>query len=129
MGRFPRLRPACPHCDFPLADRRPDDFIGAYTFNLILAELACAVVLVAGTLVLWPDPPWEVIQWAAAAGVVLTPVLLYPVSSALWFAIELVANPEQALARAGRPGAEGAPDAAARDQSATKPRTRSQPRA
>jgi uncharacterized protein (DUF983 family) len=88
-----QAKPACPTCGF-LLDRGQDDFfVGAYTINLIVAELA--VVLSGGVVlfVSWPDVPWAVLTYALAAFVVILPVLTYPFSRQLWLAVDVIFQP------------------------------------
>jgi hypothetical protein len=47
-------------------------------------------------LATWPDPPWTLIITAAVAQTVLTPIVFYPFSKALWLAIDLMFRPAKA---------------------------------
>jgi uncharacterized protein (DUF983 family) len=86
-------RHACPHCGLRLDRGERDFFIGAYTINLIVAEL----VVVAGALVValatWPDVPWTALMWGLALLMVVVPILLYPLSRQLWLGFDLIFQP------------------------------------
>lgn len=71
--------------------------------SLGIAESVAALLW--GTLLwaTWSDPSWELMQWAAAVLVVVTPIALYPVTRLLFLAIDLTAQPS-------RPGDFGAGD-------------------
>lgn len=88
-----RQRAACPACSLRLDRGETDFFIGAYTINLIVAEL---LVFFGGMAVLirtWPDVPWTGLTWGLAALMVAAPVALYPYSRQLWLACDLIFRP------------------------------------
>jgi uncharacterized protein (DUF983 family) len=100
-------RPTCPDCYLRLDRGEPDFFIGAYTINLIVAEL---IVFFGGAAVLiatWPTGPWTALTYGLAGLMVLGPVVLYPFSRQLWLACDLIFRPAEATDFAG-------PEAAAR---------------
>ncbi|HEX6133026.1 MAG TPA: DUF983 domain-containing protein [Longimicrobiales bacterium] len=88
-------REACPSCGLRLDRGEPDFFVGAYTINLIAAEL---LVVVGGLLVLrlsWPAVPWDALMWGLAGLMVAVPVVLYPYSRQLWLATDLLFRPAE----------------------------------
>lgn len=96
---FRRWFTALPHCSSCglLYDRGQHDFfIGAYTVNLIIAELAVVAGLVCAILLTWPDVPWTAIKYSLAALAVLFPLVTYPFSKSIWLAIDLIYQPAQA---------------------------------
>lgn len=88
-------RDACPACGLRLDRGERDFFIGAYTINLIVAELIVFFGGLAALVVTWPDVPWTLLTWGLAAAVVIAPVLLYPFSKQLWLACDLVFRPAE----------------------------------
>ena len=84
---------ACPRCQLKLDRGEGDFFLGGFTLNFIGAELALAGFLLAAVLLTWPDVPWDALLWVGAPLLVLTPVLLYPVSRLLWLAVDLGMRP------------------------------------
>jgi uncharacterized protein (DUF983 family) len=88
-----RQRDVCPGCGLRLDRGETDFFIGAYTINLIVAELLVVVGGVAAVLVAWPDVPWNAIMYGLVALMIAAPVLLYPISRQLWLALDLFFQP------------------------------------
>lgn len=87
---------SCPDCRFRLDRGERDFFIGAYTVNLIVAEL---IVFFGGLAVLlgtWPDVPWRGLMWGLMAAMVVAPVVLYPYSRQVWLALDLIFRPAEA---------------------------------
>lgn len=88
------ILPACGRCGKRLQRGEQDYFLGAMLFNLIIAELLFAAVFVTTLVILWPDVPWDVIQYAAPLGMAVVPFALYPCSKLLWLAADLAFRPE-----------------------------------
>lgn len=95
LASWLRLAERCPHCAFRPDRGEPDHFLGGYVVNLGIAEAVAAILWVVLLTVTWPDPSWVLMQWAAAVLVVLTPVLLYPVTRLLFLAVDLIAQPHR----------------------------------
>jgi uncharacterized protein (DUF983 family) len=74
-------------------DERDEYWLGAYVLNFIVTEGGFAALLGLAVLATWPDPPWTLIVGAGVVQTVLTPILFYPFSKALWLAIDLVFRP------------------------------------
>lgn len=89
-------RSACPACRLLLDRGERDFFIGAYTINLIVAELLVVAGALAIALIRWPDVPWTGLTWGLAVLMVVAPVALYPVSRQLWLACDLIFQPAEA---------------------------------
>jgi uncharacterized protein (DUF983 family) len=87
-----RMCPNCPQCGLGL-EREPGYQVGSYMFNLITAQSVYAVVLGVLLLLTWPDPPWAVLTWAGVAGMLVFPVLFYPLSKTLFLALDLFVRP------------------------------------
>lgn len=90
-----RLAPTCPSCAIHPNRGEPDHFYGGYVINLVLAEGLAAALWFALLATLWPEPPWDVMQWAAAALMVLCPVALYPFTRLLFLAVDLTVQPRR----------------------------------
>jgi uncharacterized protein (DUF983 family) len=89
------LRSTCPRCGIRLDRGQEDFFIGAYTINLIVAELLVFFGGIAFLLATWPDVPWTAMTWGFAALVVIAPVVLYPYSRQFWLAFDLIFRPAE----------------------------------
>jgi uncharacterized protein (DUF983 family) len=90
-----RVKPHCEHCGLKFDRGEHDYFIGAYTINLIVAELIVVITFVIGMLITWPDVPWDTIMWALVPLAVLAPVITLPYARSLWLALDLVFRPAE----------------------------------
>ena len=88
-----QLHERCPGCD-RLFEREEGFFLGAYTLNLGATQVALFGTLGVGVLVTAPDIPVVPLGSLAAALSVLTAVVFYPWSKALWLAADVVMHPE-----------------------------------
>ncbi|HEX7121750.1 MAG TPA: DUF983 domain-containing protein [Gemmatimonadaceae bacterium] len=84
-----RFKPECPTCGLALDRGEHFHWLGAYTINLIVAELGAAALIVAFMLSTWPDVPWETVTWVGVALVVVLPILFYPYARTVWLALDL----------------------------------------
>lgn len=94
--RWLRICPACPACGISLARGERGYWLGAYFVNLMAAETLFAGLLGAALWWTWPTPPWDVIEWALAAAMVVCPFVLYPWSHTLFLAFDLLMRPPAA---------------------------------
>jgi uncharacterized protein (DUF983 family) len=88
-------RDACPGCGLKLDRGERDFFIGAYTINLIVAELLVFFGGLGYLLWSWPDVPWTGLMWGLALLMVAAPIVLYPFSRQAWLAFDLVFQPAE----------------------------------
>ena len=97
MESWFRIRGRCPACGLRFErDEEQEYWLGAYTLNFIVTEVVFGAALLVVLLVTWPNPPWSAILWGGAAQMILTPIVFYPFSRALWLAIDLVFRPPTA---------------------------------
>lgn len=88
------LRERCPACGLRMErGEREDYFLGGILFNLFLAELLFAVLFTGVVVALWPDVPWDGLEYGIAVAMVAAPIALYPVSKLLWLAFDLALRP------------------------------------
>lgn len=85
----------CTRCGFRYDRGEVDYYIGAYTLNLIFAELIVVAAMVVVIVIRWPDVPWETMPWALTVFAILGPLLMYPFSKSLWLAIDLLFRPAE----------------------------------
>ena len=108
FSRWFRLNDYCSECGFRFDRNEPDYFIGAYTINLIVAELLVVGAMLIVMFSTWPDVPWETMPWALSGLAILGPLVTYPFSKSLWLAIDLLfrpAEPKDFLSSSPTPGA------------------------
>jgi uncharacterized protein (DUF983 family) len=83
----------CPHCRLRLDRGEGDFFIGAYTINLIAAEVLVVLGGVAVGIATWPDVPWDALTLGLTILMVVAPVAFYPLSRQVWLALDLLFQP------------------------------------
>lgn len=88
-------RDICPGCGIRLDRGQSDFFIGAYTINLIVAEMLVFFGGLATLGLTWPDVPWDGLMYGLAALMVAAPIALYPLSRQLWLATDLIFRPSE----------------------------------
>ncbi len=92
MGWF-HIRERCPHCGLRLDRGESDYFIGAYTINLIVAEIIVVIAMLSVMLYTWPTVPWETMKWGIIAMTIAAPLVTYPFSKSVWLALDLMFRP------------------------------------
>ena len=90
-----KSREVCNECGFRFNRGEDDYFIGAYTLNLIVAELIVVAAMIAVMVALWPDVPWSKLTWALVLLAILSPIATYPYSKSVWLAIDLQFRPAE----------------------------------
>jgi uncharacterized protein (DUF983 family) len=88
------LEHKCPTCSLRLERGESSDYyLGGMMFNLILAELLFVVAFVLALVVMWPNVPWDGLEYTLVAAAIIAPIVLYPVSRVLWLAFDLMLRP------------------------------------
>jgi hypothetical protein len=62
-------------------------------FNIMVSETIFAVALGVVVALLWPRVPWDDIEYALLAAMVIVPIVFYPMSRLLWLALDLLLRP------------------------------------
>lgn len=83
----------CHGCGLRLDRGETDHWLGAYSVNLAVAELAAAGFMLAVLVLSWPDVPWAMLQWGGIALMVAAPFVFYPFSKTVWLAVDLIFRP------------------------------------
>lgn len=63
--------------------------------NLFATEGVFATVFVAGMVVFWPDVPWNGLLMVCLAAVLVTPVLIFPLTKMFYLAVDLSFRPPE----------------------------------
>ncbi len=82
------LRARCPSCGLRF-EREEGYWVGALIANIAVAEALFAVLFIGGILLTHPDVPWTGLGVAAAAAMVVVPIVFYPLSKMLWLWVDL----------------------------------------
>jgi uncharacterized protein (DUF983 family) len=95
-----KMRDRCPNCGYRF-DRGTSSgfFLGAYTLNLVVSEMALGVVLI--VLIIKAASghvgPWWPYILAASITQVTVPLIFYPFSKTIWAAFDLLVMPLDAV--------------------------------
>jgi uncharacterized protein (DUF983 family) len=82
----------CRSCGYRY-ERQPGFSLGATTMNIIVTFGLLAVVLIAGSVLTYPDLAVVPMFVVAIPITILTPILFYPFSYTLWAAADLAMRP------------------------------------
>lgn len=89
-----RLQLHCAKCGIRLDRGEADDsFLGGMFFNIVLAELLFAIVLLVVVIVMWPNVPWAGVEYTLIVAMIGAPILLYPMSRLMWLALDVLLRP------------------------------------
>jgi uncharacterized protein (DUF983 family) len=92
-----KLRDHCPRCGIRMERGESDDyFLGGVLFNVVLSEVVFVVLFLAGLFMMWPNVPWDGLEYVLAGAMIAAPILLYPVSRLMWLALDILMRPPDA---------------------------------
>ena len=89
-----KYRERCPTCQLRLERGEPGYVVGTYMFNLVASELIFAATMIVWVLRVWPDVPWERVQYTGVTLMILLPILFYPFAKALFLAAHFFVQPQ-----------------------------------
>ena len=67
--------------------------VGSYMFNIIASELIFAALFLGVVYLMWPSPPWTVLQIGGVILMLIAPFVFFPFSKTLFLAFDLVFRP------------------------------------
>jgi hypothetical protein len=82
----------CPTCTL-LFERVEGHWIGSLGLNTTVVFGAMLIVLLAGSLIGYPDPPYGALLIAEISIALLGPMLFFPSSRMMWTAMDLLMRP------------------------------------
>lgn len=92
-----KLQHRCARCGLRLERGEGDDyFLGGMFFNIVLAEVLFALVLLLAVIFMWPNVPWAGVEYSLIIAMIAAPIVLYPVSRLMWLALDLLLRPPDA---------------------------------
>ena len=94
MKSWLNVESACNACGVEF-QRENEDFVGAYTVNLIVAELLVVTACTTAIVMTWPDVPWDGIKWSLVLPVIAMPFVTYPFSRAIYLAVDMFYRPDR----------------------------------
>ena len=86
------MKSHCPRCGTKF-EREPGFFLGALFVNLALTEVPLFLWLAGATLATIPNPSTRLLIGGSVVVCATVPVVLYPLSKTLWFAIHVAMQP------------------------------------
>ena len=96
MKNWFKMQERCPTCGIRIEREGNDYLSGSVMFNLVLAELIFAFVLVVYLVIAWPNVNWDTLEIAAPLGMAAAPFVLFPFSKLVWLAADLALRPAHA---------------------------------
>lgn len=88
-----RLHPRCPTCGLHTARAEEDFYLGAMMFNLVLAEGAMALLMLALAVGTWPDVPWKLLYYSTIVLMTIAPFAFFPFARTIWLASDILIRP------------------------------------
>lgn len=88
------LHERCGACTRPFERQEEGYRVVAYFVNLVFSEFVLMAIIVTWIVAAWPDPDWARVQFVGAASMVIAPLLLYPLSRALFLATDFYFRPQ-----------------------------------
>jgi uncharacterized protein (DUF983 family) len=91
-----KFKHACPTCELAFERGESEDYwLGAYMFNLVVAELVSVGIAVVVIVAVWPDVPWNLVWALSVVLAIAMPILFFPFSRDLWLAFDLMFRPTE----------------------------------
>lgn len=87
-----RMEHRCPTCNLKF-ERIEGHWIGSLGLNTTVVFGAMLLVLLAGSLAFYPNPPYGALLVAEISIAVLGPMLFFPSSRMMWTAMDLLMRP------------------------------------
>jgi len=88
-----KMRDRCGNCGLAIERGERDYFIGSMMFNLGVSEMIFAITFVSIMVVMWPNVPWDTLEWAAPLGMLAAPFVLFPFSKLAWLGFDILLRP------------------------------------
>lgn len=87
-----RVKHHCDRCGL-IFEREEGYWVGAVIINTTVTFGAFIVVFSSLVVATWPDVPWPAVMGVTIAVNVVIPIAFYPISMAVWLALELSWHP------------------------------------
>ena len=88
-----KIREQCPTCNYVFGRGESGYQLGSMAIDLIVPLVIWFFSFFGILILMWPNPPWTLLQWGSAAFMILFPLLLYPVSHTLAIALDILVRP------------------------------------
>lgn len=86
------MNDVCARCGLRF-EREPGYWVGAVIINTVMIFVTFLLVFGGLVVITWPDVPWATVLVVTLVINAAVPVLFYPISKAMWLALELSWHP------------------------------------
>ena len=87
------VRERCSSCGLRYQRGDRNYFFGAVFFGVMLGELLFAASFATILISMWPNVPWDLIQWALPVGVLVAAPLFIPFSKLVFVSVDVMVRP------------------------------------
>jgi uncharacterized protein (DUF983 family) len=95
MSKRGSIHQRCAVCNFRYERSDENYWAGAMFFGYLFGAFTFAVVLLVTLIALWPNVPWDTLQWAIPVGMGLFLLVWIPISRVVWLAVDVLVRPVQ----------------------------------
>jgi uncharacterized protein (DUF983 family) len=88
-----KLRVRCGACGLRLERGEHDYFVGSLMINFIVTGTLLLVTIAVLLVWLYPDVPWNALQYGGPLAMIAAPFVIFPFSKLLWLAFDLMFRP------------------------------------
>jgi len=89
------IHPRCSACNLRYERSDENYFAGAMFFGYLFGAFTFAVTLLIVIVAMWPNVPWDPMQWAIPLGMGLFLLVWVPISRVVWLSIDVLVRPVQ----------------------------------
>jgi uncharacterized protein (DUF983 family) len=85
----------CASCNFRYERSDENYWAGAMFFGYLFGAFTFAVTLLVVVVALWPNVPWDTMEWAIPLGMGVFLLFWIPISRVVWLTIDVMVRPVQ----------------------------------
>jgi len=85
----------CAACNFRYERSDENYFAGAMFFGYLIGAFTFALTLLIVIVAMWPNVPWDTMEWAIPLGMGLFLLFWVPISRVVWLSIDVMVRPVQ----------------------------------
>jgi uncharacterized protein (DUF983 family) len=89
------IRQRCPVCNFRYERSDENYFAGAMFFGYLFGAFTFAITFLVILVAMWPNVPWDTMEWAIPLGMGLFLLVWVPISRVVWLSIDVMVRPVQ----------------------------------
>lgn len=89
------IKPRCERCNLRFERSDENYFAGAMFFGYLFGAFTFAITLLIIIVAMWPNVPWDTMEWAIPLGMGLFLLFWVPISRVVWLSIDVMVRPVQ----------------------------------